>query len=186
MLEKMNQMDHMHKNNFLWIQCCLWAFRLAMESRDEPVWVWALQSRGPLKDPFMNEYSWDQELPCFNLPGLLVPRETNGTLLFVAQIIFIAIGPDWALQTKHILRTAQQNWALLCLRWQQSHLKWNRAIVPSHGFQTQPAGLSKSFFSWSCLQTQTCHEKIQSPWLLTIINQLHIQLSKWWYVHLSE
>ena len=23
MLEKMNQMDHMHKNNILWIQCCL-------------------------------------------------------------------------------------------------------------------------------------------------------------------
>lgn len=74
MLEKMNQMDHMHKNNILWIQCCLWAFRLAMkESRDEPVWVWASQSRGPLKGPFMNEYSRDQELPSFILPGPLGP-----------------------------------------------------------------------------------------------------------------
>ena len=33
----------------------------------------ALQSRGPLKDPFMNEYSRDQELPSFNFTGPLGP-----------------------------------------------------------------------------------------------------------------
>ena len=72
MPEKMNQIDHMYKNNFLWIQCCLWAFGLAMKkSRDEL--VWALQSRGPLKDTFMNEYSRDQELPSFIFTGPLGP-----------------------------------------------------------------------------------------------------------------
>lgn len=135
-------------------------------------------SRGPLKDPFMNEYSRDQGTPSFNFTGPLeVPWETKAVVSrwHVSLCCSDNFHHHWPrLSLAHEAypqNSPTQNWALPVYGISRVISSGTRPLF-SRDFRPNPLGCLKVFlvffFHEAASRLKRVMKKIQSPWLLTM------------------